>query len=131
MEIEELVEMYRRMDEIIKSADVVKAQCAEALIAYGKEHEELVFETATAKATIVYSDTVQYDIVGLHDALGDELWKKVTKSSVDQRKLLQLIESGEVDSQKVLPLMTTKPKKPYVRVSNRTHETTSHDMSDD
>lgn len=131
MDIEELVEMYRRTDEIIKSAEIIKKQCAEEIISYGRESQELIFETANVKATIVYSETVQFDVDGLHEAIGEELWKKISKSSVDQRKLAAMIDSGEVDSQKVLPFMTTKPKQPYVRVSNKTRETTSPDMSEE
>lgn len=68
-------------------------------------------------ATAVYSSTEEIDPVALKKKLGAVKWKNVTTLALDTKKLQDAIARGEVDANIVAQCATTKPKKPYIKLT--------------
>lgn len=131
MEISSLVDIYNLINDAEKRIDQAKSVIADMLVEYGNDNEELILESDSNRVVIVHSEMVKYDEDGLRKSIGEELWEQISTSKISAQKLEKLVIHGALTADQVTPYMTLVPKKPYVRASTKTHETTSQSMLDE
>lgn len=69
--------------------------------------------------TLVEASEEVVDGERLKKAVGAEIWKKITTPKLDKAKLIDAMATGLVDKQVVAQCSSEKPKKPYVKITER------------
>lgn len=120
-------ELDERIVEFAKHKEAAKyheGQWREAQPSIIEQMEEAgsnrrIVDTDDAKvtATIVRGTTVNLDSDRLKKAIGARAWNKLTVRSLDQKKVKEAIESGDLDPNIVAECSDEVDKTPYVRTS--------------
>ena len=130
----EIDQQIRHLDRLKRIKDQAEADFNEAQERFVKMMESLGQQSASTssadvitsegkrvlrrwKATVVSSSTTKVNEVTLKKALGATVWKKVTKTVLDMRKLEDAVATGEVDPVVVASHSEIVPRKAYVRLS--------------
>jgi len=69
--------------------------------------------------TYVGGHTTQIDEIGLRKAMGARNFDRYTHKVLDRRAMERAMDTGEVDSVTVSRFVTLKPKKPYLKYSEK------------
>ena len=72
-------------------------------------------ESSQGTATVVRPTTIKFNEEALAAELGPELWSQVTKVSVDQKKLSDLVSRGIVPIETVVANSEEIARTPYLR----------------
>lgn len=112
-----LARLHHTRAEIKGMEEWAKAAQAEVLEATPADVDKLSWavESSEGTATIVRPTTIKFDEEALADELGPELWSQVTKVSVDQKKLGDLVARGVVDVEVVARHSSEVARTPYLR----------------
>jgi hypothetical protein len=122
------------LDWEIMQLHVLKEQALAASTAVQQQEEKVIdllrlegkktykARAVNYRATLVQGTRTKYNEAGLKKALGAPLWKKVIKTSLDTKKLEELVKDGEIDIHVVAENSEVLDNKPYVRVSPLTED---------
>lgn len=112
-----LARLHRTRAEIKDMEEWAKAAQAEVLEATPADVDKLSWavESSEGTATVVRPTTIKFDEEALEKALGPKVWSQITKVSVDQKKLGDLVARGVVDVEVVAEHSTEVARTPYVR----------------
>lgn len=118
-EIEELLEEYREAKQAADAAknhlaDVVKRMTG-AMLAAKRKRYEIHRDGRYYRATYVAAERTVINEAGLRKELGARKFAKITKVSVDRRKLENLIAEGEIAPEVVGKHIEIKQDTPSIR----------------
>lgn len=105
-------ELKQQMEFISAELEALERDVVPVLKDYGKTwSDEGVHYTAVAPTR------TSYDEAGLRRVLGEGIWKRIEKVSMDRDKLGALVTAGEVKAETVAAHATVTSIKPYVLVT--------------
>lgn len=70
-------------------------------------------------ATIVESSTLEFDEDGLRKKVGAKVWNSITDRKINRTKLEEAVQAGQIDPKIVATYATEKPRKPFIRISEK------------
>lgn len=115
---ERYVQLLRQIKSLEKQADDLKRLIKTDL------QGGLVLQNETQFARLKTSQTTSYDSTEFSAVFGDALLLQV--SSIDNKKVLELLNSGEIDELRLLPLQHIKQRTPALVIEARDTTKSEH-----
>lgn len=120
-ELEEAVARLAMFKEAKAAAEeAYESQQAKVLALMGERKSVSIPWTASnerLKASRVVSTYITYNEVTLKKSLGASVWRKVSTTKLDTKKLEQAVQEGLVDVNTVAAHAEEREKKPFIRLS--------------
>jgi hypothetical protein len=112
-----LAQLHETRAKIKNLEEWAKTAQVEVLSAVPDDVEKLPWnvESSQGTATVVRPTTIKFNEEALAAELGPELWSQVTKVSVDQKKLSDLVSRGIVSIETVVKNSEEVARTPYLR----------------
>lgn len=115
---ERYVQLLRQIKSLEKQTDDLKRLIKTDL------QSGVVLQNETQFARLKTSQTTSYDSAEFSAVFGDTVLLRV--SSIDNKKVIELLNSGELDEVRLLPLQHIKQRTPALVIEPRDHEKSTH-----
>lgn len=116
-----LIDQWRRARDAKIAADEAAEKATEAIVAEmmvrGRKTTRTEIDGAVHKVSVVASERVKVDEVGLRKALGAKTYDKLVKRSLDQSLLRKAMGAGTVNPAVVAQFTEIVASRPYVKVT--------------
>lgn len=111
--LQRLAELKAELEALSAEHDLITEEVVPVLMKLGKTHN---LPDGT-QFTATQAHRSYFDDAAIRKELGEELWAKVRKETMDAKKVEALITAGVIDAQMIAEHTEERPSKAYVLVT--------------